>query len=209
MTREEALMWLRDITYSAFDRTTAKERQAVQMAIEALQDQCTNNAQCDKDAISRQGLLESWNELSPRGRLEFDQVIMTIPALPSYPSAEQVTSKLKNPCNSLLTEDSEDSKEQKSKLDLISRESAIEVVKGCRILCDYTDTVIKALKELPSVSAERSGEWIRRDNYKVMGEGYLWHCSLCDQSVYQDSSRDYPSENYCPNCGARMKGGAE
>ena len=38
MTREEALMWLRDITYSAFDRTTAKERQAVQMAIEALQD---------------------------------------------------------------------------------------------------------------------------------------------------------------------------
>ena len=34
--------------------------------------------------------------------------------------AEQVTSKLKNPCDSLLTEDSEDSKEQKSKLDLIS-----------------------------------------------------------------------------------------
>ena len=38
MTREEALMWLREITYSAFDRTTAKERQAVQMAIEALKD---------------------------------------------------------------------------------------------------------------------------------------------------------------------------
>lgn len=35
-----------------------------------------------------------------------------------YPDdAEQVTSKLKNPCDSLLTEDSEDSKEQKSKLD--------------------------------------------------------------------------------------------
>ena len=32
-------------------------------------------------------------------------------------SAEQVTSKLKKPCDSLLTEDSEDSKEQKSKLD--------------------------------------------------------------------------------------------
>lgn len=38
---------------------------------------------CDKDAISREGLLKSWEELSPRGRTEFDQVIMTIPALPS------------------------------------------------------------------------------------------------------------------------------
>lgn len=57
------------------------------------------------------------------------------------------------------------------------------------------------------LSAEpKRGKWVRRDNYKVMGEGYLWHCSLCDQTVYQDSSRDYPSENYCPNCGAKMKG---
>ena len=39
--------------------------------------------QHNKDAISREGLLKSWEELSPRGRLEFDQVIMTIPALPS------------------------------------------------------------------------------------------------------------------------------
>ena len=38
---------------------------------------------CDKDAISREGLLRSWEELSPRGRTEFDQVIMTIPAIPS------------------------------------------------------------------------------------------------------------------------------
>ena len=35
--------------------------------------------------------------------------------------SEQVTSKLKNPCDSLLTDDKDDSKEQKSKLDLISR----------------------------------------------------------------------------------------
>ena len=39
--------------------------------------------QHNKDAISREGLLRSWEELSPRGRTEFDQVIMTIPALPS------------------------------------------------------------------------------------------------------------------------------
>lgn len=37
-----------------------------------------------------------------------------------------------------------------------------------------------------------------------MGEGYMWYCDKCEHQVYQDSSRDYPSENYCPNCGARM-----
>lgn len=42
----------------------------------------------NKDAISREGLLKSWEELSPRGRLEFDQVIMTIPALPSAEAVE-------------------------------------------------------------------------------------------------------------------------
>ena len=45
------------------------------------------------------------------------------------PSEKQVTSKLKNPCDSLLTEDTDGSKEQKSKLepsDLISREAVRE-----------------------------------------------------------------------------------
>ena len=44
-----------------------------------------------------------------------EAIDMAIEALQA--EAEQVTSKLKKPCDSLLTEDSEDSKEQKSKLD--------------------------------------------------------------------------------------------
>lgn len=52
------------------------------------------------------------------------------------------------------------------------------------------------------------GEWYQIKDHKIMGEGYLWHCSICDYKVYQDSSKDYPTENYCPNCGALMlKGG--
>lgn len=46
--------------------------------------------QHNKDAISREGLLRSWEELSPRGRTEFDQVIMTIPALPSADAVPQL-----------------------------------------------------------------------------------------------------------------------
>lgn len=51
---------------------------------------------------------------------------MAIEAL-SEPS-EQVTGKLKKPCDSLLTDDSAECKEQKSKLDLISRADAIDAV---------------------------------------------------------------------------------
>jgi hypothetical protein len=49
------------------------------------------------------------------------------------------------------------------------------------------------------------GEWYQIKDHKVMGEGYLWHCSICDYKVYQDSSADYPSENFCPNCGSDMR----
>lgn len=44
------------------------------------------------------------------------------------PSAEQVTSKLNNPCDSLLKSDSDECKEQKSKLDLIRREDVIDAI---------------------------------------------------------------------------------
>ena len=46
----------------------------------------------------------------------------------ALPSAEQVTGKLKNPCDSLLTEDSDERKGQKSKLGLIRREDAIDAI---------------------------------------------------------------------------------
>lgn len=65
--------------------------------------------------------------------------------------------------------------------------------------------------ELQEKNADRPhGEWYQIKDHKIMGEGYLWHCSICDYKVYQDSSKDYPTENFCPNCGAKMtpyKGG--
>lgn len=59
------------------------------------------------------------------------------------------------------------------------------------------------IANLPSVQP-KTGHWIKTPK-AVMGEGYMWYCDKCEHQVYQDSSRDYPSENYCPNCGACMK----
>lgn len=48
------------------------------------------------------------------------------------------------------------------------------------------------------------GEW-KKTPKAVMGEGYMWYCNKCEHQVYQDSSKPYPSENFCPNCGASMR----
>lgn len=63
----------------------------------------------------------------------------------------------------------------------------------------------KRLKEQePSVAPKpKIGRWIKTPK-AVMGEGYMWYCDKCEHQVYQDSSRPYPSEKYCPNCGAEM-----
>lgn len=64
---------------------------------------------------------------------------------------------------------------------------------------DALDMAIKALEKEPKI-----GRWIKTPK-AVMGEGYMWFCDKCEHQVYQDSSRPYPSENYCPNCGAKME----
>lgn len=89
MTREEAIQVLTEISATLKSWSGFGEYpQAIDLAIEAL-----SAEPCDKDAISREGLLKSWEELSPRGRTEFDQVIMTIPALPSAEPSGDIVSR--------------------------------------------------------------------------------------------------------------------
>lgn len=65
------------------------------------------------------------------------------------------------------------------------------------------------IEALPSVQPIRpKGEW-KKTPRAVMGEGYMWYCNKCEFEVYQDSSRPYPSEKFCPHCGADMRGNNE
>ena len=57
------------------------------------------------------------------------------------------------------------------------------------------DDVYKALEAVPSADRPQ-GEWMR-----YMGD--IWTCSACGESLMCD---DIECNNFCPNCGARMKG---
>ena len=106
--------------------------------------------------------------------------------------------------------------------DLIKREDAIKAVEEClKLLARPRYTVKTAIETIPSVDIPHSddwekysdklwknayergkadrpqGEWIEQeDDYH-----HYWECSECGMGVGLDDIR-----NYCPNCGARMKG---
>lgn len=122
-----------------------------------------------------------------RGRLALDVAIEAL---------KQVTGKLNNHDDSLLTADSEACKEQKSKLDLISRAEAIEAIE----IVDWyhqnqnkdmvsganddehqawykAEDVYKALEAIPSANRPKDGDLISRtDAIEALGEEPLVWC---------------------------------
>ena len=66
----------------------------------------------------------------------------------------------------------------------------------------------KIIREFPVVKTPH-GEWIgESDGY---ADGYpvydIWSCSECGE--YFDEWDEEPIWNFCPNCGAKMKGGQD
>lgn len=163
------------------------------------------------DLISRADAIEALRGLfdmrKSRAKVIVECFGELLNALPSA-DAEQVTGKLQNPCDSLLTDDSAECKEQKSKLDLISR----------KVLMDRLESFCKWCKDgrlqgaefvwdcivpnVPSADAVQ-GEWIYVDNYYRLAT-----CSHCHRvTMFEKWGEDIKPYNFCPNCGARMKGG--
>ena len=70
---------------------------------------------------------------------------------------------------------------------------------------------IETIEEVPSVSAERVGEWEHwgspfSDESEVVDTIV---CSVCGARFIEPKDEPKGEYNYCPNCGAKMKGGAE
>ena len=81
-----------------------------------------------------------------------------------------------------------------------SLETSMTLIAQCFIyIAGSLAGIADKLEERPTA------EWIKTPK-AVMGEGFMWFCNKCRYEVYQDSSKEYPSEKFCPNCGARMRG---
>lgn len=53
---------------------------------------------------------------------------------------------------------------------------------------------------------QSEGEW--KDQYQGMYVNQLYKCSVCGETAFHDDERWFLT-NFCPNCGAKMKGGVE
>lgn len=179
----------------------------------------------DGDTISRADAMGAVQDHFNAGGFKgYDDGQKMMDRIKALPSAEQVTGKLKNPDDSLLTADSEACKEQKSKLDLISRQDAIRKCCGEKCGCEredcgYTEccSEVSRLEQLPSAPDSRQrGEWVRLereenvyDLHGVPTYGVNYMCDKCGfiTTAIQDHFAQY---RWCPSCGARMyKGGEE
>ena len=92
--------------------------------------------------------------------------------------------------------------------DLISRKWLTDAIRNRRTYLSYEDAkdVIDLIDNAPTVEPERpQGEWEEVDIKPMPYGGYTCN-RKCNKCGY--FTREYRL-NFCPNCGAKMKGGAE
>ena len=91
--------------------------------------------------------------------------------------------------------------------DTIYREDAIEAIKGNSYLDDdYIEIngygAIKDIRALPSADRPQ-GEWIKFG----LGRGTrILFCTNCERRIEMPLSQGDSNYDFCPNCGAKMKG---
>ena len=94
--------------------------------------------------------------------------------------------------------------------DLIRRSDAIDV------LYHYQESVemgiksfplaVKAMNDIPTIEPKR-GEWAKRTHNTLIAQVNFAYCSECGQPIMHEHTR--PLWNFCPNCGAKMKGNSD
>lgn len=146
------------------------------------------------DLISRQNAIDLWDKLSKRGRTEFDQVLMTLPSTVCDDCIWHVCN-----CNK-IDWDGEDG--------YISKRDALAEFRDGRDVYD----IMESIEELPSAEP-KTGRWVRKEKEINDCDGYrayYWHeCDNCGARPPKDQCGQEWNSDFCPNCGARMKGGDE
>lgn len=93
--------------------------------------------------------------------------------------------------------------------DCVSRQVVIKVIEDDKrngnysCFSSYNDAECfkQIIRELPSVTAEKVGRWIKS---KIPNEEYV--CSECGGACwYYDVEKGVAKSRFCPNCGAKMQ----
>lgn len=78
---------------------------------------------------------------------------------------------------------------------LISRDEVMRLAESGKLLSgSFGERAKDIINSLPTIEERREGKWINDINYSG------WTCTNCG---YHDGCAVY---NFCPNCGAKMKG---
>ena len=82
--------------------------------------------------------------------------------------------------------------------------------RACLVNSEYVPTPCCAYEDKAGYRKQVEGEWIAKKEMYKAPSTYHYYCSNCEKNAIYDTFMDYARKtNYCPNCGAHMKGGAE
>ena len=238
MTREEALMWLRDITYEAEQVTGKLQNPCDSLLTEDSEDSKEQKSKLDHDREWIIGCIKHDGFIKTDRFDKANQIILDALSLPIDITAEQwdmYVDELRKIRESFITPQTD--------TDLISRADAIEAFDRGRVY--HKSGIEEIVRALPSAepkgdlisrrwlldlygdyigdngdpkyhvplevvrqniidvpSAERSGQWIAQKHKGEYVEFDVYVCSECG-IVGGIQANEW---NYCPNCGADMRG---
>lgn len=94
--------------------------------------------------------------------------------------------------------------------DLIDRQQLLQHFDNCLKTGGFNAYIVAMqcyVEQMPTIELKR-GEWVN-DNDPMYP--YSCHCSECGETALtkEETSYDYVLSNYCPNCGADMRGDSE
>lgn len=88
---------------------------------------------------------------------------------------------------------------------LIDEDAVIKAIdKHTNSSLQLDEDITCILEEIPTIEERKTGEWIPSFGGKFTGGAYWFSCSKCKRIVPEVRNGGW---NYCPNCGADMRGG--
>lgn len=90
-------------------------------------------------------------------------------------------------------------------MELISRDEVMRLAESGRLLSgSFGERAKDIIASLPTIEERKEGEWITEYNGNGWNDFWDYTCSVCGKKY--ERADMLCKANFCPNCGARMKG---